>query len=132
MTHQKITIEYPLATKSPNIIWELISTAAGLQKWMADYVEEQEDAVTFTWGEAWTQQDVKTSHILEVDKHKLIRFKWEDHEEEGDYWEMRIDKSELTGMLTLLITDHAEADDINYIKDLWEKNLDRLHRVSGL
>ena len=38
MAHKKITIEYPLTTKSPNIVWEMISTSSGLQKWMADYV----------------------------------------------------------------------------------------------
>lgn len=132
MTHQKITIEYPLATKSPNIIWELISTAAGLQKWFADYVEEDGEAFTFTWGEPWTQRDTKISAILETEKHQFIRLKWEADEEVGDYWEMKIEKSELTGLLTLLITDHAEEDDVEYIRELWDKNLDKLHRVSGL
>ena len=132
MMHKKVTIEYPLNTKSPNIVWELISTAAGLQKWMADYVEDFGEVIKFTWGEPWTQQDTKFSQILKIEKHKCIRLKWDDHEEEGIFWEMRIDKSDLTGMLSLIITDHAEEDDTEYIKELWEKNLKKLHRVSGL
>ena len=45
---------------------------------------------------------------------------------------MRIGKSELTHHLNLLITDFAEDDDVEGLKILWESNLDRLHRASGL
>ena len=45
---------------------------------------------------------------------------------------MRIDKSDLTNLLNLLITDFAEDDDVDGLKILWESNLDRLHRASGL
>ena len=45
---------------------------------------------------------------------------------------MRIAKSELTHLLTLLITDFADDDDTDALKILWESNLDRLHRASGL
>lgn len=132
MAHKKITIEYPLTTKSPNIVWEMISTSSGLQKWMADYVSDIPGGFSFKWGEPWTQEDIKSSQILKMDKNKRIRLKWDNTEEEGDFWEMKIEKSELTGKLTLTITDHAEEDDIEYIKDLWEKNLDKLHTASGL
>ena len=36
MKKTKINIEYPLNTKSNKLIWTLISTAEGLQKWIAD------------------------------------------------------------------------------------------------
>ena len=29
---QKLTIEYPLSSNSPKIVWDMISNAAGLQK----------------------------------------------------------------------------------------------------
>ena len=48
------------------------------------------------------------------------------------YWEMRIGKSDLTNHLNLLITDFAEDDDVDGLQILWESNLDRLHRASGL
>ena len=52
--------------------------------------------------------------------------------DEDAYWEMRIGKSDLTHYLTLFITDFAEDDDADGLKILWESNLDRLHRASGL
>lgn len=133
MGRQIITIEYPLAARSPAIAWELISTAAGLQKWIANYVTEDGPTMTFTWGEAWTQRDTKTARIIEKRKSSYkIRMKWDYIEEDYAYWEMRIDKSEVTGHLVLTITDFGPADDLDYLRDLWNGNLERLHRVSGL
>ena len=134
MGKQRVDIEYPLTTKSPNIIWEQISSAHGFERWMADHVTEENGVFTFIWGEPWTQQDVRKAHLIEYVKYDHIRLKWDyDDEEENDtYWEMRIGKSDLTHYLNLFITDFAEDDDVDGLKILWESNLDRLHRASGL
>ena len=135
MGKQRIDIEYPLTTKSHNIVWEQISSAHGLERWLADHVEERDGEFIFTWGEPWIEQDVRKAQLIEYVKYDHIRLKWEDDEVEGDedsYWEMRIGKSELTNHLTLLITDFADDDDADGLRILWESNLDRLHRASGL
>ena len=131
MGKQKIDIEYPLTTKSPNIVWEQISSAHGLERWMADHVTEDNGIFTFTWGEPWTEQDIRQAQLIECVKYDHIKLKWEE-EDEGTYWEMRIAKSELTHYLNLLITDFADDEDADALMILWESNLDRLHRASGL
>ena len=131
MGKQRIDIEYPLTTTSPNIIWEQISSAHGLERWMADHVTEDNGIFTFTWGEPWTEQDIRQAQLIEYVKYDHIKLKWEE-EDEGTYWEMRIAKSELTHYLNLLITDFADDEDADALKILWESNLDRLHRASGL
>ena len=135
MGKQRIDIEYPLTTKSHNIVWEQISSAHGLERWLADKVEERDGEFIFTWGEPWTLQDVRKAQLIEYVKYDHIRLKWEDDEAEGDedsFWELRIGQSELTKELTLLITDFAEDDEADSLMILWESNLDRLHRASGL
>ena len=133
MVKQRIDIEYPLTTKSPNIVWDLISTAHGLERWLADHVSEEDGVFTFTWGEPWTEQDIRKALLIEYVKYDHIRLKWEEDEEDDEsYWEMRIGQSELTHHLNLFITDYAEDDDVDGLKILWESNLDRLHRASGL
>jgi len=134
MGKQKIDIEYPLATKSPAIIWEQISSAHGLERWFADHVTEEDGVFTFTWGEPWTEQDVRQAHVVETTKFDHIRLKWdyEDEDDDESYWEMRIEKSDLTHNLNLMITDFADDDDADGLKILWESCLDRLHRASGL
>ena len=131
MGKQKIDIEYPLAIKSPALIWEQISSAHGLERWFADHVNEQDGVFTFTWGEPWTEQDVREAHVLESATNDHIRLKW-DEEDDDTYFEMRIAKSDLTHQLNLLITDFADDDDVDGLKVLWESMLDRLHRASGL
>ena len=124
--------EYPLSAKSPKIVWDMIGCASGLQKWMADVVSEVGDALIFTWGHPWTERDTKVSRVLEVEKYSYIRLKWDHQEKDPEaYWEMRIEQSELTGHLNLLITDYADTEDIDDLNDLWDANMERLHRVSG-
>ena len=131
---QKISIDYPLSTRSPRIVWDMISNAAGLQKWLADQVTEDKDTMTFTWGHPWTERDTKQSKILEIEKNNHIRMMWDYHEDTPEaYWEMRIVESDETGHLTLLITDYAADDDeASDLRGIWDENLERLHRVSGL
>ena len=130
---QKLTLEYPLSTKSTRLVWDMISNAAGLQKWLADQVVEAEDSMTFTWGHPWTERDTKTSRILEKEKMNYIRMLWDYHEDNPEaYWEIRIAESDLTGMLSLLITDFAADDDEEEdLRGIWDDNFERLHRVSG-
>ena len=133
-TMRKLTIEYPLSTKSPKIVWDMISNAAGMQKWLADKVTEENETMTFTWGHPWTERDTKQSKILEVEKYDHIRMLWDYHEDTPEaFWEMRIEESDLTGQLSLLITDFAADDDEESdLRGIWDDNLERLHRVSGL
>jgi uncharacterized protein YndB with AHSA1/START domain len=130
---QKLTLEYPLSTKSTRLVWDMISNAAGLQKWLADQVTEQEDSMTFTWGHPWTERDTKTSRILEKEKMNYIRMLWDYHEDTPEaYWEIKIEESNVTGMLSLLITDFAADDEEEKdLRGIWDDNFERLHRVSG-
>jgi uncharacterized protein YndB with AHSA1/START domain len=131
---QKLNIEYPTSTKSQKILWEMISNAAGMQKWLADQVTEEDGVMTFTWGQPWTERDTKQSRILEIDKPNYIRMMWDYHEDTPEaYWELRIEESDVTGYLNLLITDFAADDEEESdLRGIWSDNLERLHRVSGL
>jgi len=130
---QKLTLEYPLSTKSTRLVWDMISNAAGLQKWLADQVTEEEDSMTFTWGHPWTERDTKTSRILKKEKLNYIRMLWDYHEDTPEaYWEIKIGESNVTGMLSLLITDFAADDEEEKdLRGIWDDNFERLHRVSG-
>ena len=132
---QKLTFEYPLTTRSPRIVWDMISNAAGLQKWLADKViEGDRNTLIFTWGQPWTERDTKQSKILEIEKLDHIRMLWDYHEDTPEaFWELRIVESKETGHLTLMVTDYASDDDeASDLEGIWEDNFERLHRVSCL
>ena len=114
-------------------MWEQISTAHGLERWLADHVEElEEDIFSLTWGEPWTDHHTLEAKILERQKNDHIRLQWVNEEDADAYWEMRIGKSELTDELCLYIEDFALPEDIDDLHDLWDGNMERLHQFSGL
>ena len=131
MVKHRIDIEYLLNTNSRNIVWEQISSAHGLERWIADHVTEEDGVFTFTWGEPWTDQDVRRASLVEYVKYDHIKLQWEE-EDDDSFWEMRIGKSDLTHHLDLLITDFADDDDAEGLKILRESNLKRMHRKRGL
>jgi uncharacterized protein YndB with AHSA1/START domain len=124
--------DYPLSAKSPKLVWDLISNAAGLQKWIADVVKQEGDELTFTWGHPLTDRDTKVSKLLELVENSHIKMKWDYQEDDPDaYWEMRIEKNEFTGNLTFLVTDYADPEDINDLSDICDANMERFHRITG-
>ena len=130
---QKLSLEYPLSTKSPNIIWEQISTVHGMERWLADRVEESEDGIlSLTWGQPWTDHHTLEAKILERQKNNFIRLQWVNEDDPDAYWEMRIGRSELTDEFCLYIADYALPEDIEDLHELWDGNIERLHQFSGL
>ena len=132
MTKQKIIIERELRTNSESILWELISTADGLARWVADEVQSSGKMLEFTWGQVWSHHEIRQAVITEKKKNKYIRFRWIDESDDDAYIEMRIIRTDLTDDFILSITDFAVPEDVEQLTDLWEDDLDRLHRSTGM
>ena len=132
MTKKKVYIEHVLNSSSKNLIWSLISTASGLERWMADEVTEKNGELTFRWGETWTHHDIHTAYIIVKVKETSMRFKWDTDDDPDSYVELGMMKSDLTGYYTLTITDFAYEEDVESMEDLWAEDLERLHRSTGL
>jgi hypothetical protein len=75
MNKQRLELEYVLRSNSENIIWNTISTASGLQKWIADEVTENGDKLTFTWGDIYKHHETRTATILKSVKNKNRGFR---------------------------------------------------------
>ena len=132
MTKKKVYIEHVLNSSSKNLIWSLISTASGLERWMADEVTEKNGELTFRWGETWTHHDIHTAYIIDKVKETSMRFKWDTDDDPDSYVELGMMKSDLTGYYTLTITDVANEEDVESMEDLWAEDQKRLHRSTGL
>jgi len=132
MKKQRISIEKELRSRSANIIWPLLSTPSGLAKWIADQVEEDQETLTFTWGEVWSHHDTKKAKITETVDFSHIRFVWVEDEDPDAFWELRLHKSDITGDYILQITDYAWKEDMDDLRDIWNQNLEQLHMNTGL
>ena len=128
---KKIELEYELKTRSGSAVWALISTPIGLMKWLADEVTINEDVATFIWGDPLREHDTHTATVVEMVKNNYILFHW-DSSDSDSYWEMKMFHSEIAGNYHLLVTDFADDDDVEGLEQLWNQNIDRLHRITGM
>ncbi len=122
---EKFELEYTLNT-SPRVLFNRLSTPAGLSEWFADDVNLKDGLYSFEWN--------GTAQIAEVvarKDNKYIRFKWIEEEDEC-YFEFKIQKDELTGDLALMITDFAEKNEMADATDLWDTQIAELKHAIGL
>jgi len=131
MQKQRLNLEYPLNARKPDLLWRLMSTDHGLERWLADKVEEENGVMSLTWGNLYGEHHTLHANIVERERNSHIRFRWVDEDDPDAFWEMRIGQSELTEELCLCVIDYAPAEDIEDLHELWDGNLERLHQSSG-
>jgi len=132
MNKEKIVMEFGLVSKSVNLVWNYISTIDGLTLWFADNVCEEGNVLIFTWGDIWTFVEERRAEIVGMEKYRYVKLRWIDDEDAEAYWEIRINKSEETDLLYLVVTDFAEKGEEAEMRALWNDNMEKLHKVSGI
>jgi len=125
MSKQLYTLEYPVRC-SPSILFEFLSTPAGLQEWFADKVDERDNIFFFSWNGS-----SQTAEVLESQEEKFIRFHWLDTPKE-EYFEFSIEKSEITNQTILVVKDFAEKREVKDQSMLWDYQVkDLFHRIGS-
>lgn len=126
---EKFQLEYTL-NSSPKVLFNRLSTPAGLSEWFAEDVNIESNSEIFVF--LWDGSEHKARIVAKKDL-KYIRFRWivEEEENENDFFEFRINVDELTSEVALVITDFAypsdKADSIN----LWDTQIADLKHVLG-
>jgi len=125
MAKQLFSIEFPVRC-SPSILYEFLSTPAGLQEWFADKVDERDTVFSFSWNGS-----VEKAAVLQAEENKSIRFHWT-HSPKEEYFEFSIEKSEVSSQTILVIKDFAEKKEIPDQQRLWEFQVnDLFHRLGN-
>ena len=126
MSKQAYTLEFPVRC-SPSILYEFLSTPAGLAEWFADKVDERDGIFYF----GWDGNNFEKADVMEQEQDKYIRYHWL-HAPKDEYFEFRIDKSEITNQTILIIKDFAEKKDIKDQSMLWDYQVKELfHRLGN-
>lgn len=125
MAKQLYTLEFPVRC-SPGILYEFLSSPAGLQEWFADKVDDRDNIFSFTWNGS-----VEKAEVLEKEQDKFIRFHWL-HAPKEEYFEFKIEKSEVTNQTILVIKDFAEKKELKDQSMLWDYQVKELfHRLGN-
>ncbi len=122
---QLFTLEYPVRC-SPQILYEFLSTPSGLGEWFADKVDERDNIFVFSWnGSTEKAQQIEHEH------DKFVKYRWVTAPKE-EYFEFRIERTEITNQTILVIKDFAEKTEIKDQSLLWESQVKELfHRLGN-
>jgi len=123
---KKFELEYSI-NSAPKVLFNMLSTPGGLSEWFANDVNLLGKIYTFIW-EGTEQQ----AEMILKKETKYIRFHWLDDEDDKSFFEFRISQDELTGDVSLLITDFSFDDEKNDSIDLWDTQIAELKHVIGL
>ncbi len=124
MNREKIEFEFEVNV-SPTLLYDYISTSSNLADWFADDVQIKNNVFTFIW-----ENSEEKAHLIKAKQNVYTRFKWEEDIETKYYFEFKIIEDELTGDVSLLITDFVEKHEIDEIYMLWQNKIDDLkHKV---
>jgi len=110
---------------SPKVLFYRLSTPSGLSEWFADDVNVKGNIYTFFWDDNKQQAE-----LISQKDGKYARFRWLEEDEES-FFEFKITQDDLTGDVSLLITDCIEEDEADDASDLWEKQVRVLKRNLG-
>ena len=119
------SVEFPIRC-SPTILYEFLAAPVGLQEWFADKVDQRDHKYHFTWN-----GNTETALVVAEMENEYIRYRWENGNA-AEFFEFRIEQSQVTGETLLLITDFADKNDIKDQEQLWKTQVSELkHRIGA-
>ncbi len=121
---KKFTREYVIRS-SPVILYDFLITPTGLSQWFADSVDNDGTTFYFTW-----QGQTDIAELISTEEDDFIRFRW-DWQKDTEYFEFKIDKTEITDDTILYVTDFAEEKEIESQKRLWDAQIQNLSKRIG-
>ena len=125
MERAKLNLEF-LFRASPTILYKFFTTPSCLIRWFCDEVDIQGNTYTFIWSGS-----EEVAFLLEDTEDELLKFQWEDAEDEEEFLEFRISTSPVTGETILEITDFCDEDEVDDQRQYWESQMSQLKKETG-
>ncbi len=111
---------------SPSVLYKFFSVSSRIVMWFCDEVEITKNKYTFVW-----EDSEEVAYLTESNEEEFLRFKWEDADNEDEYFEFRFEKSPVTGDTVLKITDFCDEDELDFQRELWDTQIQQLMRATG-
>ncbi len=123
---EKHILEFPVRS-SILILYNFISTSAGLQEWFADFVQVKGKEFSFFW-KGMNPEKAELVHEIDLE---IVRFHWLNSAPE-EYLEFEIYKTEISNETILRITFFCINSDFEDQKQIWEYQVkELLHRLGN-
>jgi uncharacterized protein YndB with AHSA1/START domain len=125
MKRVKVDLEF-IMRASPSLVYQFVTTPSCLVRWYCDEVETNEDLVSFTWN-----GNIEDAEMVDDIEDERVRYKWLDADDEKEYYEFRMYKSDVTLETILEITDFCDQGDEKSTKDWWTNKVALLRQECG-
>jgi len=125
MERVKFTSEF-ICRASPTIVYQFLTDPACITRWFCDEVDVNDQTYTFVWGGS-----AEIAELIEDKEGDIVRFAWEDADDDDEYLEFDISKSPVTGETIVHVTDFADDDEVEDQRALWLTQLTRMKAVMG-
>lgn len=125
MERVKFTAEF-IFRASPAIVYQFLTDPACITRWFCEEVDVVDQTYTFIWNDS-----TEVAELIEDKEGDLVRFVWEDAEDEDEYLEFDISKSPVTGETIVYVTDFADHNEVQDQRSLWETQLARMKAEMG-
>mgnify|MGYP000748075012 FL=1 len=122
---KRIDLEY-IFSSSVTILFSRLSSAPGLAEWFSDDVKHDGNIFTFVWDGIGEEAE-----LVDMKKNSYVRFKWLDADDEEEFFEFSLHVEPLTEEVALIITDFVDTDEEEDAVELWNKQVEMLHRTVG-
>lgn len=120
---EKFTLEFPLEV-TPKLLFTLISTPEGLCQWFAEGVEVRDDVFHFRW-----EGSGQSARLVQSSNNKSVKFQWLEEPNKDLFLEMQVLHEPTSTGVSLLITDYAEAAEMDLSQRLWKTQVGHLQRL---
>ncbi|MEM9547566.1 MAG: START-like domain-containing protein [Bacteroidota bacterium] len=120
MGRERIDMEF-IFRASPAILYTFLTTPACIIRWFCDEVDIQDDVYTFSW-----EGSEEIADMIDDIEEERVRFKWRDADDEEEFLEFKMYKSNITNETILELTDFCDDDEVDEQKDLWEEQMKKL------
>lgn len=122
---EKFQLEFILNV-SPSMLYSYISSPSELSEWFADDVNVKGSKYVFIWG-----GNEETAILIKNKQDTYLKFKWEEDENTKYFFEFFIDMDEITGDVSLTITDYCDKYEMEESKMWWDNQIRRLKKIIG-
>lgn len=122
------TLEYTI-NSSPDVLFDFISSAGGLEKWFAEKVNVKDNLFHFEW----ENDEMKDAKMIALKEREFARFHWLDQKDNNKFFEFRIQIDDLTSEVALIVSDFADTkEEYEDARLLWNAQIhDLLHALGG-
>jgi hypothetical protein len=124
MAKEIFEIDYIIKT-SPRILYDFVKLPTHLSQWFCERCDNKGDEYTFMW-----KGYKENATLIDDIEEELVAFQWENSEND-EFFEFAIQQNEISGDTVLIITDFADANELEDQKLWWENQVVKLQRAMG-